>query len=630
MKRKIILALSLVAILTVLFAISVSAAEPVETWDISATENDSVTATYYDDNSLIVSGSGDMKNWDNVYTPWYHLYRRVIKSITIENGVTSIGDYAFSYCSSLVSVAIGDSVTSIGSWAFNNCYCLLNVEIPNGVKSIADGLFYSCIELESVIIPNSVESIGADSFHNCSNLTSIEIPDGVTTIDEYVFYGCTNLAIDRIPDSVTSIGNYAFFNCDSITNVVVPKNVTSIGDYAFCECFNLINVVVGNSVTSIGKWAFSCCNNLTSIEIPEKVTNIGEYAFRSCQNLQFINVEKENKSYKSIDGSLYSYDGKILYQYAVGKNGTSFEIPEGVITIYDYACYDKDNITNIVIPDSVRSIGVAAFESCTNLESVMIGVGTENIGKLAFDSCSNLKSIVIPDNVTSISESMFRLCNNLTKVVIGEGVTSIGGGAFLACENLTSIVIPNGVINISDYSFKECSKLTIYAEVETQPNGWATNWNYSNCPVVWDYKNVIKNDVLTFKGYSFGESGAIAVGYDIDYERKAFYEELTGEALEIGVLFAGFDNLGGNQPLGENSEAIVLNVGKVIKADLTEFSYKNYDFVLTDIDDSIKDVLLVISAYIYDREVVKYIQENGISDTVTGVSYNEAKESVAQ
>lgn len=181
--------------------------------------------------------------------------------------------------------------------------------------------------------------------------------------------------------------------------------------------------------------------------------------------------------------------------------------------------------------------------------------------------------------------------------------------------------------------FSYCYNLTVYCEIESKPKGWARSWNESSpsrIPVVWDYKNVVKNDVLTFKGYSFGESGAIAVGYDIDYERKAFYEELTGESLEIGVLFAGFDNLGGNQPLGENGEAIVLNVGKVIKADLTEFSYKNYDFVLTDIDDSIKDVLLVISAYIYDGEVVKYIQENGISDTVAGISYNEAKESVAQ
>ena len=96
------------------------------------------------------------------------------------------------------------------------------------------------------------------------------------------------------------------------------------------------------------------------------------------------------------------------------------------------------------------------------------------------------------------------------------------------------------------------------------------------------------------------------------------------------MLFAGYDNLGGKQPLDQNGQAITLNVGKVIKADLTSFNYPSYDFMLTDVDDSIKDVKLVIAAYIYDGDTVKYVQENGLSDTVSGISYNEAKESVEE
>ena len=136
--------------------------------------------------------------------------------------------------------------------------------------------------------------------------------------------------------------------------------------------------------------------------------------------------------------------------------------------------------------------------------------------------------------------------------------------------------------------------------------------------------------LFSFLGYSAPENGdsSIAMGFGLDRDAIKEYEEKAGVTLEIGVVFAGFDNLAGKQPLDENGNAITLDVGQVIKADLSGYNYHNYDFVLADIDDSIKDVKLVIAAYIYDGENVKYIQENGTSDTVCGISYNEAKESV--
>jgi hypothetical protein len=104
------------------------------------------------------------------------------------------------------------------------------------------------------------------------------------------------------------------------------------------------------------------------------------------------------------------------------------------------------------------------------------------------------------------------------------------------------------------------------------------------------------------------------------------YEELTGEALEIGVVFAAYDLLLGNQPLDNEGNAITLDDGAVVKFDLTEYDYTYYDFVITDIVDSIKDIDLVISAYNNNGYENKYVQENGIADTVTGISYNEAKQ----
>ena len=120
-------------------------------------------------------------------------YRENIKSVEIKSGVTSIGNYAFSGCSSLTSVTIPDSVTSIGDSAFSGCSSLTSVSIPDSVTSIGDRAFFGCKSLTSVTIPDSVTSIGDYAFDGCSSLTSVSIPDGVTSIGDYAFAGCCSL-----------------------------------------------------------------------------------------------------------------------------------------------------------------------------------------------------------------------------------------------------------------------------------------------------------------------------------------------------------------------------------------------------------------------------------------------------
>ena len=142
-----------------------------------------------------------------------------LKSISFANNVTSIGDYAFSYCKSLLNITISDSVTSIGFYAFSNCSSLTSVIIPDSVTSIGESAFSYCKSLLNVTISDSVTSIGNSVFNSCSSLTSVIIPDSVTSIGGSAFDSCSSLTSVIIPDSVTSIGGSAFSNCRSLAHI---------------------------------------------------------------------------------------------------------------------------------------------------------------------------------------------------------------------------------------------------------------------------------------------------------------------------------------------------------------------------------------------------------------------------
>ena len=226
------------------------------------------------------------------------VYCSSLTSITIPNSVISIGSNAFAGCDGLETITVesGNPVYDTR----DNCNAIIqtitnelivgikNSIIPNSVTSIGESAFSGCSSLTSVTIPNSVTSIGRSAFLYCSSLTSITIPNSVESIKYATFWGCSSLTSVTIGNSVTSIGNRAFNGCSSLTSVTIPNSVTSIGDGTFSRCSGLSSVTIGNSVTSIGESAFSGCSSLTSVTIPNSVTSIGEYAFSSCVELMHV------------------------------------------------------------------------------------------------------------------------------------------------------------------------------------------------------------------------------------------------------------------------------------------------------------------------------------------------------
>ncbi len=200
-----------------------------------------------------------------------------LTEIIIPNSVTSIGEKTFYSCDNLQAIIVDSDNQYYSSdeygVLFNKDkttlikYPIGNIRveyiIPDGVTIIGDYAFSSC-SLTNITIPNSVTTIGYQAFGGCY-ITNMIIPESVITINDSAFYGCSYLANITIGNGVTTIGPRVFFSCDSLTNVTIGNSVTTIGEYAFNKCSSLTSITISDSVTEIGNSAFSYCSSLSDV-----------------------------------------------------------------------------------------------------------------------------------------------------------------------------------------------------------------------------------------------------------------------------------------------------------------------------------------------------------------------------
>lgn len=438
--------------------------------------------------TLSIDGTGDMYDYSEDYLAPWNEHCLEITNVTISGGVTSIGSYAFCYCS-VKSITLPFGLKHIGISAFFYCPNIQQIKIPDSVEYIDPYAFSCCKGLHTVQLPASLTLISEELFAECDNLRNLSIPDTVTEIGANAFSKCMEFSLTGLPSSIKSIGAAAFANCGNIESLALPGTLESIGEAAF----NGTAINKANFDGTPERWTAiggdACCIAQDKIDFLEHTCDFSGWEYDEHKHWQQCACGKtQNEGEHTGDGETCSVCGAALSE-ALGSGsidgGLSWSLSRsGVLTISgsgkmpdfssvaNAAPWDKqkDKIQSAVIESGVQSISGGAFSGCTALEKVSISETVTQIDLNAFGGCTSLAAFeVAADNKAflSVGGVLFSADKELLRCPVGKsadytvpsGTVAIAGGAFKDCSKLESLVIPDSVTAIGKSAFENCAAL---------------------------------------------------------------------------------------------------------------------------------------------------------------------------
>ncbi len=538
--------------------------------------------------TLIISGTGAINNYKSEYNYIKKVNRTTapwgsydIKSVVIEDGITSIGNYAFCLNEEMVEVSLPSTLQSIGTSALYG------------------------VALSSLVLPQGLTTISNSAFGGIKNLTVIEIPDSVTNIEKTAFTGCANLERVTLPCSAvlaSSSDNYnnVFYNCGKLKTLYFTKGTGSMPDYETVSPFKSISgtlteVSFAEGVGYIGQNTFRDCSKLETVNMPLTQPVIGKDAFKGTPYYQ-----------STFDENGLIISGTILCDGMYAKG--DIVIPDGITEISDEAFKNNKNITSIIIPESVKTVGSSAFYGCTGLTSLTVpcdldlykddnsffnvtGLTTLKMTKgsgvmLSFNnkfqytpwykSASKFTTLHLDEGITNISAYAFKDLTLLSGLIIPSTVTKIEMNSFYGDTSLEKVTIPDSVESITS-SFQGCSGIKeLSIPVSTTMSSWSASWeNCSNLEKV-----------------TFTKGNGKAVSYVNNYKYVPWY--LSKANLQEVALESGITSIGNYMFYG--SEITSITLPKTITS-IGDYSFKQCE-KLTEI--TIPDSVTVIGANAFE------------------------------
>lgn len=497
--------------------------------------------------------------------------------------VTSIGVEAFTFCDGMTEVIIPSSITTVDDWAFSYCTALKTVWFGNGVKRIGENAFCGCRALESISIPDSVTAIGSYAFNECPSLTTLAIGSGVTdigenvhterdslvsvtvdsdntvyhsagkclihTADKTLILGCNSSEIPA-DGSVTRIGDHAFFECSALTAITIPLGVESVGWYAFADCKALETVTFANSVKLVEDYAFYGCDTLADVHYDGSelqmaqltvnpnnqpltdatwhyvcgctVTTVVGYVAPTCTvegntgdtvcTVCGVTVKSgepiaaHGHKYTDADDNLCDVCGEdrtlAYYTYTV-TNGTA------TVTAVDPAVGGRVFVPETLGGYTVTAVAARAFTGCTGIRTLTVPATVQQVGAGAFQGCSSLEAVywnaVDCAAVNGADTPVFADCPALRAVHIGQGVKTVPPYVF-SHTPLTAVSVAEGVEHVGEYAFSGCtalSQITLPAGVVSVGEG-----AFRGCTALADA--ALPDSVIVIERYAFAFCSALA------------------------------------------------------------------------------------------------------------------------